>query len=142
MAAIFILLGTSLAGSLLPVAMHLSGRTRGVATAIKLGTFFGGLARGGETGWAAGAWRRHCERSPPSRGCALPIPCPGIGTILATAFIHMLAPAAESLGNPCLPLFWSALYDAWAFLFATAAIALMHLVDYALKVRGLWRDGA
>lgn len=40
-AAVFILLGVSLLGSLAPVALHLSGRSRSVTTAVKFGTFFG-----------------------------------------------------------------------------------------------------
>lgn len=40
-AAVFILLGVSLLGSLAPVALHVSGSSRGVTTAVKLGTFFG-----------------------------------------------------------------------------------------------------
>lgn len=41
LAAVFILLGVSLLGSLAPVALHLSGSSRGVTTAVKLGSFFG-----------------------------------------------------------------------------------------------------
>lgn len=58
----------------------------------------------------------------------------GIGTILATATIHMLAPAAEALSSPCLPAAWRDAYGPWAFLFATAAMMGMHLVDYLVKV--------
>lgn len=85
----------------LQVVLHISSASRRMATAVKLGTFF------------------------------------GVGTILATAFIHMLQPAAEALSSPCLPAFWRDAYGGWAFAFVTAAILLMHLVDYAVKV-GRW----
>ncbi len=63
-----------------------------------------------------------------------PAAAAGIGTILATATIHMLAPASEALSNPCLPAAWREAYGPWAFLFATAAMMAMHLVDYLVKV--------
>lgn len=48
----------------------------------------------------------------------------------------MLAPASEALSNPCLPAAWREAYGPWAFLFATAAMMGMHLVDYLVKVGG------
>ena len=39
--AVFILLGVSAAGALLPVALHISSRSSTVLAVIKLGTFFG-----------------------------------------------------------------------------------------------------
>lgn len=59
----------------------------------------------------------------------------GFGTILATAFIHMLGPAAEALSSPCLPAAFRDAYSEWAFLFCLAAVLLMHLIDYSIKVR-------
>lgn len=52
----------------------------------------------------------------------------------------MLAPASEALSNPCLPAAWREAYGPWAFLFATAAMMGMHLVDYLVKV-GAGRAG-
>lgn len=58
----------------------------------------------------------------------------GFGTILATALIHMLPPAAESLASPCLPSpFGGGSYGAWAYLFVLLAMLAMHLADFLLK---------
>jgi solute carrier family 39 (zinc transporter), member 1/2/3 len=57
----------------------------------------------------------------------------GIGTILATAFIHMLTPAAEKLGSECLPESWVEGYESWPYLFALIAIVLMQLIDYLIE---------
>lgn len=69
---------------------------------------------------------------------------PGFGTILSTAFIHMMLPAAEAFSNPCLPPWWTEAYEAWAYLLVTLAVLLMHLVDYLIKVgwAGVGRAGA
>jgi zinc transporter 1/2/3 len=40
--SVFILLGVSVAGSLLPLALHVSSKSSLVLTAVKLGTYFGG----------------------------------------------------------------------------------------------------
>lgn len=64
----------------------------------------------------------------------------GFGTILATALIHMLPPAAESLSSPCLPPFFRGGYNAWANLFVMLAMMGMHLIDYLITVsQGRWK---
>lgn len=60
-------------------------------------------------------------------------PVPGFGSILATAFIHMMLPAAKSFANPCLPAFWTTSYDAWAYLFTLLAVLLMQQIDWQIK---------
>jgi hypothetical protein len=65
-------------------------------------------------------------------------PVPGFGTILSTAFIHMLLPAAADLSSPCLPESWLDAYEAWAYLFVVLTIVLMQLVDYL--VEGAYRQ--
>lgn len=67
----------------------------------------------------------------PQLGC-LPA-LPGFGTLLATALIHMLLPAVEALGNPCLAPFWREAYEAWPYLFVLVAILAMQLIDFAIK---------
>lgn len=57
----------------------------------------------------------------------------GFGTILATAFIHMLLPAARNLNSPCLPDSWNDTYEAWAYLFVTLSIVFMQLIDYLIE---------
>eukprot|EP00887_Chlorella_sp_A99_P002159 scaffold21.g2159.t1 len=95
--SVFILLAVSLAGSLIPVVLHITKRNTWTITFIKLGTFF------------------------------------GIGTILSTAFIHMLGPANEYLRSPCLPSSWLDSYEAWAYLFVVASILGMQLLDYLVE---------
>lgn len=56
-----------------------------------------------------------------------PHPHPGFGTILATAFIHMLLPAAQNLSSPCLPESWNERYEAWAYLFVVLSIVFMQV---------------
>lgn len=57
----------------------------------------------------------------------------GFGTILATAFIHMLLPAAQNLSSPCLPESWNERYEAWAYLFVVLSIVFMQLIDYLIE---------
>ena len=57
----------------------------------------------------------------------------GFGTILSTAFIHMLSPAAQNLSSPCLPAAWNDMYESWAYLFVVVAIMLMQLIDYCIE---------
>ncbi|PSC72115.1 Zinc transporter 5 [Micractinium conductrix] len=57
----------------------------------------------------------------------------GFGTILATAFIHMLLPANKNLSSPCLPESWNERYEAWAYLFVVLAIVFMQLIDYLIE---------
>lgn len=60
-------------------------------------------------------------------------PAPGFGTILSTAFIHMLLPAQMNLSSPCLPESWTGAYEAWAYLFVVLAIVAMQLIDYLIE---------
>ncbi|KAL4450157.1 hypothetical protein ABPG77_010826 [Micractinium sp. CCAP 211/92] len=57
----------------------------------------------------------------------------GFGTILSTAFIHMLLPAAQNLSSPCLPDSWNERYEAWAYLFVVLSIVFMQLIDYLIE---------
>lgn len=57
----------------------------------------------------------------------------GFGTMLSTAVIHMMLPAVAALTHPCLPHTWTDSYEAWAYLFVTLSILLMHLVDFIIK---------
>lgn len=95
--SVFILLGVSLAGALLPVLLHISSKSSIVLTCVKMGTYF------------------------------------GFGTILSTAFIHMLLPAAQNLSSPCLSEGWNEAYEAWAYMFVTVAIVFMQLIDYLIE---------
>ncbi len=56
----------------------------------------------------------------------------GFGTILSTAFIHMLVPANEYFTSPCLGGVWEN-YEGWAFMFCVAAIMGMQLLDYVAE---------
>lgn len=51
--SVFILLGVSLAGAWLPVALHISSKSSTVTNCVKLGTYFGGWGRAERCG---GAW--------------------------------------------------------------------------------------
>ena len=157
LAAVVVLLGVSLAGSLGPVALHLSSASSAVSTAIRLGTFFGELLRLGRPCRRPGAGGRpgvgrlvmvgrrlgiRWQEMRPSLNTSWPtIPSParpplpraGFGTILSTSFIHMLLPAAQSFASPCLPRAWADSFDGWAYLFVTLAVLLMHLIDFLLK---------
>ncbi|KAL4853107.1 40S ribosomal protein S16 [Chlorella vulgaris] len=57
----------------------------------------------------------------------------GFGTILSTAFIHMMLPAVAKLGSPCLPESWLDAYEAWPYLFVVLSIVLMQLIDYLIE---------
>ncbi|KAF9973986.1 high-affinity Zn(2+) transporter zrt1 [Actinomortierella ambigua] len=61
----------------------------------------------------------------------------GTGIILATAFIHMLPAAFESLGDESLPLLFheGEGYGAWAGLIAMLAALFMHLIEFAATQR-------
>lgn len=60
----------------------------------------------------------------------------GFGTILSTAFIHMLLPAVQNLSSPCLPESWNERYEAWAYLFVVLSIVFMQV---RLGLRARWR---
>ncbi|KAG7561854.1 hypothetical protein FFLO_02671 [Filobasidium floriforme] len=53
----------------------------------------------------------------------------GSGVIIATAFIHLLAPAFDALGSPCLSGGWVK-YD-WAAAIAMAAVYLIFFIEFA-----------
>ncbi|MEO2191372.1 MAG: ZIP family metal transporter, partial [bacterium] len=56
----------------------------------------------------------------------------GSGVMLATAFVHMLFAANESLTSNCLPESWLDAYGPWAFLFACLTIIILQTIDYVL----------
>lgn len=155
--SVFILLGVSLAGALLPVLLHISSKSSLVLTCVKMGTYFGawpagqGVALGAAGGYvhAGRAHQQFCTKSaqahplkswgwaalgPPARESLIPVPASlpahpiaGFGTILSTAFIHMLLPAAQNLSSPCLSEGWNEAYEAWAYMFVTVAIVFMQV---------------
>jgi zinc transporter 1/2/3 len=57
----------------------------------------------------------------------------GFGTILATAFIHMLTPAQYKLSSPCLSTSWLETYEAWAALFCVLSIVVMQALDFVIE---------
>lgn len=157
-AAVAIMFLVSLAGALAPVALRLSSSGAGVSALTRLGTYFGGWwcparhvpaalppAAGpvsGHLSVATSSAAPTIAALPRSRlawsSCPRPAPFPtdaGFGTILATALIHMLPPAAQSLASPCLPAFFiGGEFHAWAYLFLLLAVLIMHMVDYLIKV--------
>jgi zinc transporter 1/2/3 len=66
----------------------------------------------------------------------------GGGVILATAFIHLLLPAQETLGSECLSEGWRAAYPDFALLFCLVTIALMLVLDFFVERALLRRAGA
>ena len=56
----------------------------------------------------------------------------GSGVMLATAFVHILFAANESLTSNCLPESWLDAYGPWAFLFACLTIIILQTIDYVL----------
>ncbi|KAJ3122545.1 hypothetical protein HK098_002771 [Nowakowskiella sp. JEL0407] len=59
----------------------------------------------------------------------------GAGVILATALVHMLIPAFESLSDKCLPHIFSVDYGAWAAIFVLTGIFFTHLMQIILRQR-------
>ena len=59
--SVFILLGVSLAGAMLPVVLHISSRSSAVLAAVKMGTYFGAprACLGARLG-GVHAWGRAC----------------------------------------------------------------------------------
>lgn len=57
----------------------------------------------------------------------------GFGTILSTAFIHMLTPAQYNLSSPCLSASWLETYEAWAALFCVLSIVVMQALDFVIE---------
>ncbi|KAJ2360005.1 hypothetical protein H4S01_005915 [Coemansia sp. RSA 2610] len=58
----------------------------------------------------------------------------GAGVILATAFVHMLGAAIETLGDPCLDGRMGD-FDSWPAFLAMLAILAMHLMEHVLARR-------
>ncbi|KAI9360835.1 Zinc/iron permease [Zopfochytrium polystomum] len=54
----------------------------------------------------------------------------GAGVILATAWVHMFAPADQALTNPCLPPLFTADYTSWAGALALLAALSTHLIQF------------
>ena len=53
----------------------------------------------------------------------------GTGVLIATAFVHLLPTAFTSLGDPCLPEFWTTDYPAMPGAIALAAVFLVTVVE-------------
>ena len=53
----------------------------------------------------------------------------GTGVLIATAFVHLLPTAFTSLGDPCLPEFWTSDYPAMPGAIALAGIFLITVVE-------------
>ena len=133
----FIVLGASALGSLAPVALRAAGAraasaagTGAIATAVRLGAYFGALLG------LDGRTPHHPARAPTSHPRPAPTPptAPaGFGTLLSTALVHMLLPAAEAFASPCLPPWWASAYEAWPYALATLAILVMQLADFLLR---------
>lgn len=93
----------------------------------------------GEASWESGialASPADClppfaHAAPTAAACRLSA---GFGTILSTAFIHMLLPAAQNLSSPCLSEGWNEAYEAWAYMFVTVAIVFMQVRRVAGRV--------
>lgn len=56
----------------------------------------------------------------------------GTGVLVATALIHLLPTAFESLTDPCLPPFWNETYPAMPGALALAAIFMIVIVQMVL----------
>lgn len=55
----------------------------------------------------------------------------GCGVLVSTSLVHLLLPANEQLTDPCLGKF-AEIYEPWAFMFATATIIFMMILDHFL----------
>lgn len=60
----------------------------------------------------------------------------GTGVLIATAFVHLLPTAFDSLNDPCLPYFFSEGYRPLPGLIAMAAVLLVVTVESYLTTRG------
>ncbi|KAI9208936.1 Zinc/iron permease, partial [Polychytrium aggregatum] len=54
----------------------------------------------------------------------------GSGVILATAFVHMIAPAVQTLTNPCLPDIFANVYPSFAGAFALLGLLSTHFLQF------------
>jgi solute carrier family 39 (zinc transporter), member 1/2/3 len=58
----------------------------------------------------------------------------GSGVIIATAFIHLLAPSFSELGDPCLSVFWDISYP-WSAAFSMMAVFSVFLIElFAMRI--------
>jgi zinc transporter 1/2/3 len=57
----------------------------------------------------------------------------GSGVILATALVHMLAPADRILNNPCLPTTFTEDYTSFSGAFALFAMLAVHLIQFLVS---------
>ncbi|KAJ2448369.1 hypothetical protein EV183_005473 [Coemansia sp. RSA 2336] len=97
--AVFIILGVSFLGVMLPIGFkHFGQQQRLGQQVFVVGKFF------------------------------------GAGVILATAFVHMLGAAIETLGDDCLEDRMGG-FDSWPALLAMLAVLAMHLMDHLMSRR-------
>lgn len=54
----------------------------------------------------------------------------GSGVIMATAFVHMLSPADQSLSSPCAPDIFSVQYTSWAGAICVSAIIILFTTQW------------
>ena len=57
----------------------------------------------------------------------------GTGVLLATAFVHLLPTAFISLGNPCLPKFWTQDYNSMPGAIALAGVLVVTVIEMILS---------
>jgi hypothetical protein len=57
----------------------------------------------------------------------------GTGVLLATAFVHLLPTAFISLGNPCLPDFWTKDYPSMPGAIALAGVLVVSVLEMVLS---------
>ncbi|KAF2030076.1 Zinc/iron permease [Setomelanomma holmii] len=60
----------------------------------------------------------------------------GTGVLIATAFVHLLPTAFESLTDPCLPRFWNEGYSAMPGLIAMTAVFVVVGIEMIFASRG------
>ncbi|KAL1975304.1 hypothetical protein VTN31DRAFT_3696 [Thermomyces dupontii] len=60
----------------------------------------------------------------------------GTGVLIATAFVHLLPTAFNSLTNPCLPRFWNETYPAMAGFVAMVSVFVVVLVEMFFAMKG------
>jgi hypothetical protein len=60
----------------------------------------------------------------------------GTGVLIATAFVHLLPTAFESLTDPCLPYFWNEGYSAMPGLISMAAVFIVVGIEMFFASRG------
>jgi zinc transporter 1/2/3 len=60
----------------------------------------------------------------------------GTGVLIATAFVHLLPTAFESLTDPCLPYFWNKGYSAMPGLIAMMSVLIVVGIEMVFASRG------